>query len=365
MSTPLITIFVRHAADCKYAGDEFSKRCTCRKHFRWSKDGVQYRKQAGTRSWTEAEEVKRKLEDGWAGRVPETASTPTLREAVSTFSANKEAQGVKPKVRAAYALELERLVRFSEGRAIFLVVQALTLENLTAFRATWTTIYPSTNTRVLAQKRINHFLKFCYNAGWINRVPKLSTIKVTEPETQPLTEAEYNRLLKHATGKTRVLIQLMRWSGLAIRDASTLKRSDLHVEKGVNKIVRKRTKTGTPLYIPIPPDVAAELKATLNGNPEYVFWEETTATEDVQAGNMGSRVSAVFEAAGVTSEGTLVSHRLRATFAVDLLTKGVPLEHVSKLLGHTSVTTTEKHYAKWVKGRQDLLDTLVSKTWGG
>ena len=111
--------------------------------------------------------------------------------------------------------------------------------------------------------------------------------------------------------------------------------------------------------------MAAELKATLNGNPEYVFWEETTATEDVQAGNMGSRVSAVFEAAGVTSEGSLVSQRLRATFAVDLLTKGVPLEHVSKLLGHTSVTTTERHYAKWVKGRQDLLDTLVSKTWGG
>src|ERR1019366_270758 len=29
----------------------------------------------------------------------------------------------------------------------------------------------------------------------------------------------------------------------------------------------------------------------------------------------------------------------------------VPLEHVSELLGHKSVTTTERHYAKWVKGR--------------
>ncbi len=39
----------------------------------------------------------------------------------------------------------------------------------------------------------------------------------------------------------------------------------------------------------------------------------------------------------------MISHRLRATFAVDLLQKGVPLEHVSKLLGHKSVTTTERH----------------------
>src|ERR1700679_94676 len=48
----------------------------------------------------------------------------------------------------------------------------------------------------------------------------------------------------------------------------------------------------------------------------------------------------------------MVSHRLRDTFAVDLLSKGVPMEEVSRLLGHTSTRTTEKSYAKWSKGRQ-------------
>lgn len=59
----------------------------------------------------------------------------------------------------------------------------------------------------------------------------------------------------------------------------------------------------------------------------------------------------------------MISHRLRDTFAVDLLQKGVPLEDVSKLLGHTSISTTEKSYAKWVKGRQDRLDRLVTESW--
>jgi integrase/recombinase XerD len=69
MSTaPIIAIFVRHSADCKYAGDEFAKRCNCRKHFRWTQNGEQYRRKAGTRSWAEAEEQKRKLEDQLAGR---------------------------------------------------------------------------------------------------------------------------------------------------------------------------------------------------------------------------------------------------------------------------------------------------------
>jgi hypothetical protein len=42
-----------------------------------------------------------------------------------------------------------------------------------------------------------------------------------------------------------------------------------------------------------------------------------------------------------------------------LLQEGVPLEHISKLPGHRSVTTSERHYAKWVNRRQDQLDILL------
>jgi integrase len=46
-----------------------------------------------------------------------------------------------------------------------------------------------------------------------------------------------------------------------------------------------------------------------------------------------------------------------------LLTAGVGLEDVSRLLGHKSIKTTEKSYAPWVRGRQDRLDELVMRTW--
>src|SRR5437762_14250689 len=100
MSTPLITIFVRHSADCKYAGDEFCKRCNCRKHFRWTQNGKQYRRKAGTRSWEQADKKRRELEDQLAGRVPEeTHNGLLLTQAIETFDANKAAQGIKPQVR--------------------------------------------------------------------------------------------------------------------------------------------------------------------------------------------------------------------------------------------------------------------------
>ena len=74
-------------------------------------------------------------------------------------------------------------------------------------------------------------------------------------------------------------------------------------------------------------------------------------------------IAPAFNAAKITSAGYMVSHRLRDTFAVDLLEKGVPMEEVSRLLGHTSIKTTERSYAKWSKGRQDRVDALVTGTW--
>ena len=91
---------------------------------------------------------------------------------------------------------------------------------------------------------------------------------------------EYNKIVGAATGKTGTLIKLMRWSGLAIRDASTLQRSDLNFDKSKDlyRIIRKRTKTGEALYIPIPKDVAEELLEVVNGSPTYVFWNSKRRT---------------------------------------------------------------------------------------
>jgi integrase/recombinase XerD len=384
MLTPSITVFVRHAGDCKYKGDEFSKRCNCRKHMRWTSGGVQYRKAVGTRSWTEAEAARHRLEDQLAGRdvTPDKAAND-VRAAVALFIKDKRLQGITAGVLSKYTLELSRLVAFCERTRIF-TVQAITRDVLTEFCGTWEATYPSSYTRSKVRERCSSFFRYCFEAQWIPRVPILPKVKVDEPPTMPLTDAEYDRLLDaiYATSprrwdgkvsrqgmtpqtqqRIRGLFQLMRWSGLAIRDAVTLERAEIQrdARKGLYRIVTSRQKTGTHVSVPIPAEVAEELLAITSPNPRYVFW--TGGSGETIAKTWASRyVRPVFESAGIEC-GHMVSHRLRDTFAVGLLEKGVPMEEVSRLLGHTSIKTTEKHYAKWSKGRQDRVDDLVSGSW--
>jgi integrase/recombinase XerD len=176
------------------------------------------------------------------------------------------------------ARELERLRTFAEGRGVF-TVAGLSRELLIDYPAEWEALYPSSNTRQMVQARLKNFLRFCYDSKWLDRVPRLSSIKADEVPTLPLTPKEYTKLLNTVpnsfpdskkAARVRALIQLMRHSGLAIRDAVTLRRDELihDARKKFYRVVTARQKTGTHVSVPIPPDVAQELLAVANGNPE-------------------------------------------------------------------------------------------------
>lgn len=366
-TTPLITIYVRHSAGCKYAGDEFAKRCDCRKWLRWTQDGTRQRRKADTRSWAEAERVKRDLEDQLTGHAalvgPEAKN---LRAAVEVFIADKKVQGITADVISKYERELGRLASYCEAQAAY-TVTGLTRPMLTGYASTFEKQYPSTQTRAAVRSRTTGFLRYCHEAQWIPRIPTITKIQVDEAPTLPLSTHEYARLLAAADkfvgpaapAHVRALVELMRWSGLAIGDALTLPKAEIIQLGGRYRVATVRQKTKTDVSVSLPPDVARSILAVKNEGP-FLFWD---GSSDIVKSWTKYVIAPLFKAAKIDRGGNMMSHRLRDTFAVHYLEQGVPLEDVSKLLGHRSTKTTEKHYARWSRGRQQRLDGLVEGAW--
>jgi integrase/recombinase XerD len=158
-------------------------------------------------------------------------------------------------------------------------------------------------------------------------------------------------------------VLLMRWCGLAIKDAVTLERARLD-ERGA--LFLRRAKTGTPVYVPLPPAVVSALRQLPSSNPAYFFWSGVGQPHNAVHGYQRSfrklfRIADLCHPDGARKQCR--SHMFRDTFAVELLLAGVPVDQVAVLLGHRSVKMTEKHCLPWVKARQKQLTASVHRAW--
>ena len=221
-----------------------------------------------------------------------------------------------------------------------------------AWIKSWT-CQPSTTRQRLAQMK--RFFRFAVERGWAPRSP-LATLRPPRsdsPPTMPLTVREMRALLaaSEQQPKERGLILLMRYSGLAIGDAVTLSREAVVG----TELTLRRAKSGELVMVDLPHLVVRAILPLRGANPDF-FWWSGRGKRVTSAKYWRSRLGGVASRAGVAG---FHPHRLRDTFAVALLTAGVSIEDVSSLLGHSSIQTTERHYAPWDRRRRDRLTRVV------
>ncbi|MFZ2282867.1 MAG: site-specific integrase, partial [Lutibacter sp.] len=110
---------------------------------------------------------------------------------------------------------------------------------------------------------------------------------------------------------------------------------------GERWIKTKRTKTDTRTNIPVLPTAEAILEKYAN-HPEFTNGNRLLPVLSNQ--KMNAYLKEISDLCGFTKN--LTFHLARHTFATTVtLTNGVPIESVSKMLGHKSIKTTQ-HYAK-------------------
>jgi integrase/recombinase XerD len=382
-----VTVYTRHNKACSQVENIGWKRCQCPKSLYVFQDGKDHRLSAGTRSWERAERLKREVEDALdpvqieLRKLREVQESKRVRtgDAIDSYLADAKKRNLAPQTLARLrTIFRSKMPEWIEQHGLH-YLDDWTTNQLTEWRASWSSLGPLA-TRV-TQERVRTFFKFCQRQEWIEKNPAslLSPVIVKQVPTDYFTAEEFEKLLQatHLFGsvwpnskmtvwseqRLRVIVLLMRWSGLRIGDAVTLERSRLVG----NKILLYQAKTGTPVYVVLPPNVAELLRAVPSGNkpnPRYFFWNGHSRTCAVQT--LGHAFRLLFKLAKIRNpDGTLKQsrpHMLRDTFAVENLLAGVPIDQVSILLGHSSVKITEKHYAPWVLARQQQLEKSVLKS---
>jgi len=310
-------------------------------------------------------------------QVPVTQAVTSFLQATASQNSGK-AKSTTRKVRVLFqgvntewVLKSRRpvsdgLLDFCHAKG-FAFLSQLTVPLISEYAASWRCGPLHRSKRIQLLRR---FFRFCIASEWCDKNPAMELdhprgravqAKPTLPfdgDTLPDSTPQWNAILAQVREQPQLLAltMLMRYAGLRISDAVTFSRSRILIDGSLFLYTQK---TGEPVTVPVHPELAAALAAITANTAGYYFWSGTSAMTTV-ADNWRRRFTQVFQRAGIAGGHP---HRFRDTFAVDLLLRGVTIDQVSVLLGHSAVKITELHYLAFVAARRRQISETVRRAW--
>lgn len=206
------------------------------------------------------------------------------------------------------------------------------------------------NTTMKYLANFRKIVNYCIRSGWLIRDPFLG-FKMAKKEVHrvALDEKELQQLISKKFSIERIdqvrdIFVFSCFTGLAYADVKKLKRSEICVGiDGGKWIFTSRQKTETPSRIPLLPAALAILEK-YKDHPQCLNKDRLLPVMSNQ--KMNAYLKEIADLCGIKKNFTF--HIARHTFATTVtLSNGVPLETVSKLLGHRNIRITQQ-YAKIV-----------------
>lgn len=357
----MYTLFRRHEINCRFKklGRRHIK-CQCPVWMDgYDLHGNRQRQSLKTRSWSHAQARVSAIEQGVALPGP----GPSVAKAVAAYLDDCRARNLTNSTRVRYKTTLDAFCAYFDDGPL----SRVNLERLGAFRQSRGETAGASAAKEL--QTIRSFLRFCVDREWIAGNPgaKLRAPVIDAQPTLPFSQPEIAAILAacsqidnpnpreipRARLRAMALVLLLLYSGFRISDAVKLHRSALDFATG--KLLIRMMKTRTPLYTRIPADAVAALKA-LPVESVYFLWSGKSKLSTA-VGSARRTIDCLMKLAGIEDGHP---HRFRDTFSVSLLNNGADIRTVQLLLGHTSIRTTEKHYAPFVASSQKRLDEAVA-----
>ena len=191
-------------------------------------------------------------------------------------------------------------------------------------------------------KKFRHIIEVALNKEWIYRNPfKEHKLQWQKSDRGFLTQSEietlmYYRFDNERMGKTRDIFIFCAFTGLSYTDVKHLTNENIQTSIDGNFWIKgKRKKTDIEYNIPllnIPKAILEKYKYKEKAPGEMVLPVLNNYHYNINLKDVAKQC-------GI--EKKMTSHLARHTFATFTLTKGVSIESVSKMLGHTKISTTQ------------------------
>lgn len=194
--------------------------------------------------------------------------------------------------------------------------------------------------------------------------PKNGARPFTGEELAAIRKATvYKNSRKQVIDDTPTLL-LLRWAGLRVSDAVRLQWKNVHFGRGANGEIEILTQKRSKVAI-IP--LATELRENLESlyrerkprGEDYVLLNPETGVPIANRAILSRRVIEICDRARVKGS----AHCFRDTFACDMLTRGIGVFEVAKMLADT-VETVEEYYAQFVPAARDAVQTKMDSGVG-
>jgi integrase/recombinase XerC len=411
----MLTLWKRHNARCRRALlkkgiplDElrFYKRCQCACYVTGVHPvtGAYHKDPLHTTSWETGEKMVRDLVLGENPTKRKSAAPVTVENAIDQWLGERKRLGTGEATLSSMYHALKKvMLEFARKRGLELVTQftqedayqlALALhEPHGKHRRHWR---PSTAKRQF--QNLRGFFKFAVVRHWLEKDPMTGVEAPKAPHAQvdPYTPAEEDRIdgaLANWTDEIRTnsgpwslrpqtlgcLREVFRDTGLRVSDAMRVHPGIIEVLPSGDGVctlaqVKGNGRWGGENHREVTVCLRRETIARMESVPwisqRFPFmldpgeFDETSHAFKKHVHGETRKIAAAFKLVGRAAQvEDCRPHRFRHTFAVTKLLGGYKIEDVSRLLGHKSVTITEKYYGKWTRNRQDRLRDQVLADW--
>jgi integrase len=374
-----LIIYRRHSADCVVhtlglsAGEVRHYRdCECPIWIAGTTDTERYPRQSfGTRDWAVAEA---KLRARQAQAVDVAVHGPTLADCIRRHL-DAHAPQVRPHVLRQHQLTLERFETFARSRNKSFMSD-LTVDLLEDFKTYGISKFKST-TQAHVVSKLKCFLRVAHQRGWISEPLhiRVRNVPAVYEQKQPYSDDEIRRILDEADrlsggregyatcGPTfRLLLEFMVETGARVSDAvrfdpSRCIHSDHLWVYRFEPTKQRSNKQRKQAEVFLSDRLYTAISQAAWFSRRYPF-----AYRPFDSGPTTLEYTAYITMQTIGARCGVADcrpHRLRDTFAVRMLLRGVAIEDVSRLLGHSSVLVTQKYYAAWTTGRLRRLEGTV------